>query len=366
MIRQFSLTICTALVLATVAAAQLSAAELLTRKGSVPQVGGNDTAKSADVINPGAALMAVAPQSPKAMPEGAEALINCLAGIKHGRHGNDTSIEVPAQLQMMLKARGKIDPPKPAKGKLVQITNTKVSPYASMGMIMSGCSGALVMKRYVLTAPWCVYDMKAQKFYDKLDFLPALNGNDAPVGTIKWKNVWIPKGFQEKGDLAYAFALIELESDIGDQVGWFGFGPSQGSEAVKQLTLAGYPFTGVPQNTLWEVKCTIDANEQNAYFYRCPGDGKTLASMLGSPFIAKGAKEGDAAQLLGIHITAQDDKQNSWWAMKLTDAHTQTILSWANGGEVPPVEPEVTDTGTTGTTPACTCDDKAADAGDDD
>lgn len=367
MISKFALTICTTLSLAFAAGAisSASAGEIYTRKGAVPEVGSGETSKSADIINPGAGLAAMAPRSPKALAiEAPEALIQGLAGIKHGRNGKDTVIDVPAKLQMMLKARSAVRPVKPDKGKLVQINNTKVSPYASMGMIMSGCTGALVMKRYVLTAPWCVYDIKAQKFYDNLDFIPALNGNDAPVGTIKWKNVWIPKGFQEKGDLAYAFALIELESDIGDQVGWFGFGPMQGSEGLKQLTLTGYPFEGVPKNTLWQADCNIDANEQNAYFYHCPGDGKTVFSMMGAPFFAKGAKPGDAGQLLGIHVSSQDDKQNSWWAMKLSDAHTQTILSWANGGEVQPDQPDTTDkTDTTtdqgtGDNPPCTCTDQ--------
>ncbi len=364
MTRKFALSICTALTVASFAISAQSA-EIFTRKGAVPEVGSGEVAKSADMITPGPGASADAFRTPQGAPAaGPESLIDGLAGIKHGRDGSDTVIKMSPKLQMMLKSRGTVKPVKPGKGKLVQIKNTKVSPYASIGMIMSGCTGTLVMKRYVLTAPWCVYDTKAGKFYDTLDFVPALNGEDAPVGTVKWKNVWIPKGFQEKGDLAYAFAMIELEKDVGDEVGWFGFGPVQGSAGLKQLTVSGYPFAGVPQNTMWESTCPIDASEENGYFYHCPGDGKTLVSMLGAPFFAKGAKEGEAGQLLGIHISSQDDKQNSWWAMKLNEAHTQTILSWANEGTTPPPEePDVTDEGTdegTGDNPPCTCDDQAA------
>ena len=360
MIRKHALIICTALSLALVAGA-VSSAEMLTRKGAMAKLGAADTAKSAGPIDAGAGLASGAMLAPKAMapqaaaPEASDSLIDALSGIKHGRDGQDTVIPAPAGLQRMLKARGAGNPPKPAKGKLVQIKNTQVSPYASMGMLMSGCSGTLVMKRFVLTSSFCVYNMQTKKFYENLDFIPALNGDSAPVGTIRWKNVWMPKGFQDKGDLAYAFALVELESDIGDQVGWFGFGPAQGSENVKQLTLTGYPFADVPNNTLWESKCTIDANEANAYFYRCPGKGSTVATMLGSSFFIKGAKEGDPGQLLGLHTGAQDDKQNSWWAMKLNDAHTQTIISWASGGEVAPEE-ETKETEETEEVAECTCD----------
>ena len=230
--------------------------------------------------------------------------------------------------------------PKAVKGKFVQIKNSRVSPYASIGTIMSGCSGALVMNNYVLTSPWCVYNVQTKKFYDNLDFIPALNGNEQPVGTFKWKNVWMPKGFQDTGDLALAFALIELEGKPGDQMGWFGFGPVEGSENVKKLTVTGYPFVEVPKSTMWEATCVIDANEENAYFYRCPGQGTTVITLLGAPLFKKGPKEGEAGQLLGIHTSSQDDKQNSWWAMKLNAAHTETILSWANGGEVAEEEPE--------------------------
>ncbi|MGH6856044.1 MAG: trypsin-like serine peptidase, partial [Aestuariivirga sp.] len=300
------------------AAGAVASAELLNRKGAKAQMGSGDTAKSADVIDVGAGLASGAFLAPKAMtpeaaaPQSSDALIDGLAGIRHGRDGQDTVIPVPEKLQMMLKAKKAMAPkPDKVKGKLVQIENTGVSPYASMGMIMSGCTGALVMKNYVLTSPWCVYNTQTKKFYDNLDFIPALNGNDAPVGTIKWKNVWIPKGFQDTGDLALAFALIELEGKPGDQMGWFGFGPVEGSENVKKLTVTGYPFVEVPKSTLWEATCTIDANEENAYFYRCPGKGATVVTMLGAPFFIKGPKEGDAGQLLGIHTGSQDDKQNS-------------------------------------------------------
>lgn len=342
MIRKFSLTICTTLALALTAGAAVSA-ELLTRKGASAKIGAGDATKSADVIDAGVELSPGAMHAPKSMaaesPVTSDSLIDGLSAIKHGRDGQDTVVPVPAKLQMMLKAK-KAMAPKPVKGKFVQIKNSLVSPYASMGIIMSGCSGALVMNNYVLTSPWCVYNLQTKKFYENLDFIPAINGTEAPIGTIKWKNVWMPKGYQDTGDLAYAFALIELEGKPGDQMGWFGFGPAEGSENVKKLTVTGYPFIGTPKNTLWETTCTIDANQEHAYFYRCPGKGPTIITMVGSPAFIKGAKEGDPGQLIGIHTSSQDDKQNSWWAMKLNAAHTETILSWANGGEVAEEEPE--------------------------
>jgi len=343
MIRISSILICSALALALGAGAAFSA-ELLNRRGAAATLGAGDTAKSVEAIDAGSGVSAGAMHAPKSRaaekPVTPDAVIEGLSGIKHGRDGQDTVVPVPAKLQMMLKAK-KAMAPKAVKGKFVQIKNSRVSPYASIGTIMSGCTGALVMNNYVLTSPWCVYNSQTKKFYENLDFIPALNGTDTPVGTIRWKNVWIPKGYQDTGDLALAFALIELEGKPGDQMGWFGFGPAEGSETVKKLTVAGYPYLGVPKNTVWETRCTIDANEENAYFYRCPGKGPTIITMVGSPAFIKGAKEGDLGQLIGIHTSSQDEKQDSWWAMKLNAAHTETTLSWANGGEVAEEEEEV-------------------------
>ena len=132
------------------------------------------------------------------------------------------------------------------------------------------------------------------------DSVPGLSACLVVEGEVTWCNGYGERN-TDTGDLAYAFALIELEGKPGDQMGWFGFGPVEGSENVKKLTVTGYPFADVPKNTLWEATCAIDSNEQNAYFYRCPGKGTTIATMLGSPFFIKGPKEGDAGQLLGIH-----------------------------------------------------------------
>ena len=132
---------------------------------------------------------------------------------------------------------------------------------------------------------------------------------------------------------------------------------------------------------MWEAKCAIDGTNESAIFYRCPGDGKTVLGMLGSPIWFKG-KEENAWQIVGIHVTAQNDKQDSWWAARLNQAHTDTIIAWANGADKKDTGTEDEDTGdqnvddenddeaTDGGTdegtdevvdkkPECTCDDQA-------
>ena len=107
--------------------------------------------------------------------------------------------------------------------------------------------------------------------------------------------------------------------------------------------------------------CPIDAAEENAYFYKCPGKSDQVYSTYGGAMYMAPAKPEDGAQLLGIHSGAQNDEKNSWWAMRMSDAHVQTVLAWANGGAVedPPVDggDEEEETETTETDkPDCTCE----------
>jgi V8-like Glu-specific endopeptidase len=288
-----------------------------------------DTPKSATVTQPaqGALPPNVLLLPKSATPASADQLIDDLGAVRFSRDGKQMDVDVPARLRNMLRAprqEGVI--PTGGKGKLVQIKDTRQFPYTTMGVFTTGCSGTIVAKRFVLTAAFCLFDRKAQKPYDNLDFYPALNGNEQPYGIVKWKSVWLPKGFLKDGNSQYDFGLVELASDIGDQTGWFGFGHFEKFD-FKELTLTGYPWEGVPDWTLWQSLCQIDAAEPNFLFYRCPGQPAALETMTGSAIWYKGAAD-DAWQILAIHNYAQNDKKDSWWALRLNLANTQTIIAW--------------------------------------
>ena len=307
-------------------------------------------------------VMMMAPKAAK--PASIDAMIDGLSALKATRGGKQMEVPLPDSLRMMLKMprqQGKITP-KPSESKLTQINKTTDFPYTTMGLLGSGCTGTIVAKRFVITAAICIYDAKAKKFYDNLDFYPAINGNTQPYGAVKWKDAYIPKGYAENGDIQYDFGLVVLDSDIGDQTGWFGFGHVEKFD-FKQLTLTGYPYDGVPGQTLWQTTCNIDSAEASFVFYRCPGQGKALAAMTGSPVWFKGAAD-DAWQIVAIHNFAQDDKKNSWWALRLSQATTETLLAWIDeasktgtdtGGDQTTDEGGGTDQGT-GDQTECKCD----------
>ena len=279
------------------------------------------------------------PGAPSAAPVPPPALspqmmIDGLSAIKGSADGTQTEIATPPRVKRMLMRRqqGMIGgTPAANKGELKRIGDTTQFPYTTIGVVASGCTGTVVMQRFVLTAAWCVFDVKNKGFWKDLDFLPAMNGKKTPFGRIKWKNAWVAKGFAEKGDLNFAYGLIELDQPIGDQTGWFGFG-DEPKFNFKKIAVTGYPFAGVPELTMWETGCRIDTAEEASVFYRCPGNGKSLAAMLGAPMWYKG-KTDDSWKIVGIHISSQNDQQNSFWASRLTAAATETLLAWANSAD---------------------------------
>lgn len=278
---------------------------------------------------PGGAAGAMMMAPKMSAPATVDQVIDGLTAIKASRGGKVMEVPLPNGIRMMLKnpvKQGKVTPKPGGGGKMVQVKNTGEFPYSTMGLLGSGCTGTIVAQRFVITAALCLYDVKAKKFYDNLDFFPAINGKDMPLGSAKWKDAYIPKGYAENGALEFDFGLVVLDSPIGDQAGWMGFGHLE-DFGLKQVTLTGYPWDGVAAQTNWQSTCNMQAAEDNFLFYTCPGEGKVLAAMTGSPIWYKGATDADW-MVLGIHNFAQDDKKNSWWALRLNQANTETVLAW--------------------------------------
>lgn len=311
-------------------------------------------------------LAAPAPKAPAMSPQ---QMIDSLTAIKGSKDGTQTIVAPPMRVQQMLKRQqgmiggGDDKNKKKDNGKLKPV-NSGDYPYTTIGVVASGCTGTLVMKKYVLTAAWCVYDVKAKKFYEDLNFFPAAAGKNAPFGEIPWKNAWVAKGFTDQGDLNFGYGLIELDQDVGDKAGWMGFGDVPNFN-FKQLNLTGYPLDGASPIAAVEANCAVDGAEENHIFYRCPGAAKQLQGMIGAPVWFKG-KADDAWQIVGIHVTSQDDKMTGWWAARLTKAHTDTIVGWASGtdqtdqGTDDQSTDDETDQGTdtADQNPPCTCEDQ--------
>eukprot|EP01025_Chloroclados_australasicus_P052378 TRINITY_DN6102_c1_g1_i1.p1 TRINITY_DN6102_c1_g1~~TRINITY_DN6102_c1_g1_i1.p1 ORF type:complete len:366 (-),score=17.41 TRINITY_DN6102_c1_g1_i1:281-1378(-) len=131
-------------------------------------------------------------------------------------------------------------------------------PYRTIGRVVSmfgsvpaTCTGTLVGPRVVITAAHCVY--RAGLWADDYSFSPGQQGDFKPYGTINFTSVSIPTEYY--GEYVWDYAVLELEIDIGDQLGWMGYNYNC-SNSPQDLRLIGYPNDlGLTQGGMYIDEC---------------------------------------------------------------------------------------------------------------
>lgn len=322
------------LVIAALLAGPVSAEDAKIKRGQWPSVEAG-TAKPGDGKGPTATPGAANPsrQAPEKLTPAGQ--LNALTGLSMSRDGKARSVKVPKRLRgMVLKGQGAAAiqaAPKP--GKLVPVKDTTQYPYTAVGLLANGCSGTLIGKRFVLTAAYCIFNPQSKQWDQNLDFYPAVNGKDKiPFAGAKYKNAWVTKGFAEQGNWDLAFGLVELESDVGDQTGWFGFGHVP--QFPRNPAMTGYP-AGVPDFTMWETTCPVKAADKSFIAYNCPLK-KPLDGMAGAAIWIVD-KQSNGPMLIALH--GGPLKGSDLWGQRINEEAFYTLQAWmkdadTGGGEV--------------------------------
>jgi len=190
---------------------------------------------------------------------GAETALHLPATLGHGDRQSSFDIGYLADLQEPLDAlgndpQGPDSPPPPTiigGEDRVRITSTTDWPHRAVvqlvgtftGGVELTCSGTLVGTRTVVTAAHCVFDhVHGLGWADTVEVVPGKDGAREPYGSTLASHIMAEAEFVNHNDAYYDWAIMTLNSHIGELTGWMGYAAlTDGTIDGLPVELAGYP-----------------------------------------------------------------------------------------------------------------------------
>ncbi|MCA9941419.1 MAG: trypsin-like serine protease, partial [Anaerolineales bacterium] len=169
-----------------------------------------------------------------------------------------------------------------------KVTATTTYPYRAIAYLSVkfpnggtyGCSGWFIGSRTVATAGHCVYYASYGGWATSVTAYPGKNGSSNPYGSSTKYRLFSVTGWTQNGNWDYDYGAIQLNSALGDTVGWFGFRWQSSNTFSGSYTVTGYPGDK-PYGTMWTMSDNPGIRGVNTYhlFYQID----TYGGQSGSP-----------------------------------------------------------------------------------
>lgn len=115
------------------------------------------------------------------------------------------------------------------------LDNDGVAEKTSLG------TGFLEGPSAVVTAGHCIYDTKRKLWCKYAKVIAAQNGDSTPYGVVLSTTIHTSVAWMESGSADQDWAVVEIESAVGNKTGWLGKKWTSGSLNNTQIRLTGYP-----------------------------------------------------------------------------------------------------------------------------
>ncbi len=196
----------------------------------------------------------------------------------------------------------------------VQITNTSVYPWRAHASLLITAAdnsmwigtGWFIGPHTLMTAGHVVFIKNSgvpgrDGWVKNIQVMPGRNGNSLPFGSVTSTNFRSVTGWTSSGDQNYDYGAIIIPTQLGNTVGWFGFGVWPDAELLGCTgNISGYPGDK-PAGTQWYDYHQIAAVNSRKVYY----DIDTAGGQSGSAVyrIINGARYGIAVHAYGGAVT---------------------------------------------------------------